>query len=94
MAPSQPWAAVAGVQLLLRQHWPTLFFQTSPEELRQLSTVCAPAAVAMATVATSIATLVNFIMVFLIKDKAAAWRQKNPGWTRNVQHHCATVNAT
>jgi hypothetical protein len=36
MAPSQPGAAVAGVQELLRQHSPGVFFQTSPEELTQL----------------------------------------------------------
>jgi hypothetical protein len=36
MAPSQPGAAVAGVQEELRQHSPEEFFQTSPEDDIQL----------------------------------------------------------
>jgi hypothetical protein len=67
MAPSQPWAAVAGVQLALRQHSSLVpFFHTrSPVPLRQLSTVCAPAAVARAAEANSIATLFNLFIGFL-----------------------------
>jgi hypothetical protein len=64
MAPSQPWAAVAGVQLASRQHSSLVpFFHTVPSAARQLSTVCAPAAVAKAAVAKSIATLFSFCMV-------------------------------
>jgi len=48
MAPSQPTAAVAGVQLASRQQRPVEFFQASPEALRQLSTDWAPATVASA----------------------------------------------
>ena len=79
MAPSQPAAAVAGVQLALRQHSSCVpFFQTrSPEPLRQLSMVCAPAADASAAEANNIATLLNLFMVFLLRDKAAdALRKK------------------
>jgi hypothetical protein len=65
MAPSQPAAAVAGVQLASRQHSSLLpFFQTSSlEPLRQLSMVCAPATVAKAAEATNRATLFNFFTV-------------------------------
>jgi hypothetical protein len=64
MAPSQPWAAVAGVQLASRQHnsFVPFFHTSSLVPLRQLSTVCAPAAVASAAVANSIATLFSFCM--------------------------------
>ena len=66
MAPSQPTAAVAGVQLASRQHSSLVpFFQVVPLALTQLSTVCAPAAVASAAAASSIATLLNFFMVLL-----------------------------
>ena len=67
MAPSQPLAAVAGVQLLLRQHSsPPAFFQTSsPLAFLQLSTVCAPAAVTSAAEASNKATLLSFFMVVL-----------------------------
>ena len=54
-APSQPLAAVAGVQEEFLQHSPEEFFQTSPAELRQLLISCATAVVARATVATNIA---------------------------------------
>jgi hypothetical protein len=47
------------------------FFQASPEALRQLSTVCAPAAVARVAEAINIATLLKLFMVFLFGDKAA-----------------------
>jgi hypothetical protein len=68
MAPSQPTAAVAGVQLASRQQSSLVpFFQTVPSVLRQLSTDCALAAVARATVAINIAILFNFIMVYLQK---------------------------
>ncbi|MCY1543192.1 hypothetical protein D9M68_789950 [compost metagenome] len=71
MAPSQPTAAVAGVQFALRQHSSLVpFFQTSSlVPLRQLSMVWAPAAVAMAAVAISIATLLSFFMVFLLVSR-------------------------
>jgi len=74
MAPSQLAAAVAGVQAASRQHSSLVpFFQTSSEvPLRQLSMDWAPAAVASAAVATSIATLFNFFMVLLLGEKAAA----------------------
>jgi hypothetical protein len=66
MAPSQPTAAVAGVQLESRQHSSLVpFFQVVPSELTQLSTVCAPATVTSAAEAISIATLFNFFMVLL-----------------------------
>jgi hypothetical protein len=45
--------------------------------LRQLSTVCAPAAVARAAEANNIATLFSFFMVFLLRDKAADSLRKN-----------------
>lgn len=79
MAPSQPAPAVAGVQLALRQQSSLVpFFQTSsPVPLRQLSTVCAPAAVARAAEANNIATLFSFFMVFLLRDKAADSLRKN-----------------
>ena len=68
IAPSQPAAAVAGVQLASRQHSSLEpFFQAcSPVPLRQLSTVCALAAVAKAAEANTIATLMNFFMVLLM----------------------------
>ena len=68
IAPSQPAAAVAGVQLASRQHSSLVpFFQAcSPVPLRQLSTVCALAAVAKAAEANTIATLLNFFMVLLM----------------------------
>ncbi len=73
MAPSQPAAAVAGVQLASRQHrsWVPFFQASSPEPLRQLSTDCAPAAVTRAAEANNIATLLNLFMFFLLRDKAA-----------------------
>jgi hypothetical protein len=73
MAPSQPTAAVAGVQLASRQQSSFVpFFQaSSPVPLRQLSIVCAPAAVARAADAINIATLLSLFMVFLLRDKAA-----------------------
>jgi hypothetical protein len=67
MAPSQPAAAVAGVQVASRQHSSLVpFFQAWPVPLRQLSTVCALAAVAKAAEANTIATLMNFFMVLLM----------------------------
>ena len=67
IAPSQPAAAVAGVQLASRQQYSAVpFFQASPEALRQLSTDCAPEAVAKAAEANTIATLLNFFMVLLM----------------------------
>ena len=79
MAPSQPAAAVAGVQLASRQHSSLVpFFQTSSlEPLRQLSMVCAPAADARAAEANNIATLLSFFMVFLLRDKAADSLREN-----------------
>jgi len=74
MAPSQPAAAVAGVQATSRQHKPVEFFQTSPDTPRQLSTVWAPATVESAAAAISIATLFSFFMV-LLEEKAAAARR-------------------
>jgi hypothetical protein len=69
MAPSQPTAAVAGVQALSRQHSSLLpFFQIkSPEPFFQLSIVCALAAVAIATVANNMATLFRFFMILLVE---------------------------
>src|SRR5450756_1271783 len=76
MAPSQSTAAVAGVQKLSRQHNSLVpFFQVMPLGLTQLSTVWAPATVANAAAATSIATLFNFFMVLLLGKKAAATRR-------------------
>jgi len=67
IAPSQPAAAVAGVQVASRQHSSLVpFFQAWPVPLRQLSTVCALAAVAKAAEANTIATLMNFFMVLLM----------------------------
>ena len=68
MAPSQPAAAVAGVQVASRQQSSLVpFFQAcSPVPLRQLSTDCAPAAVAKAAEANTIANLLNFFMVLLM----------------------------
>ena len=67
IAPSQPAAAVAGVQVAPRQHSSLVpFFQAWPVPLRQLSTVCALAAVAKAAEANTIATLMNFFMVLLM----------------------------
>jgi len=68
MAPSQAAAAVAGVQVASRQQYSAVpFFQaSSPVPLRQLSTDCAPAAVAKAAEANTIATLLNFFMVLLM----------------------------
>jgi hypothetical protein len=67
MAPSQPLAAVAGVQKASRQHNSLVpFLQTrSPALFLQLSVDCAPAAPAKATEANNIATLLSFFMVFL-----------------------------
>jgi hypothetical protein len=66
MAPSQPTAAVAGVQLASRQHNSLVpFLQVVPLALTQLSTVCALATVASAAAAISIATLLNVFMVLL-----------------------------
>ena len=67
IAPSQPAAAVAGVQLASRQHSSLEpFFQAWPVPLRQLSTDCALAAVAKAAEANTIANLLNFFMVLLM----------------------------
>ena len=67
MAPSQPAAAVAGVQVASRQHSSLVpFFQAWPVPLRQLSTDCALAAVAKAAEANTIANLLNFFMVLLM----------------------------
>ncbi len=68
MAPSQPAAAVAGVQVASRQQSSLEpFFQAcSPVPLRQLSTDCALAAVAKAAEANTIANLLNFFMVLLM----------------------------
>ena len=72
IAPSQPAAAVAGVQLASRQHSSLVpFFQAWPVLLRQLSTDCALAAVAKAAEANTIATLFNFFMVLLMGNKSA-----------------------
>jgi hypothetical protein len=60
---------VAGVQEAARQHWPVLFFQTSPDALRQLSMVCAPAVPAITAAANKVATLFKFFMVLLWGDK-------------------------
>ena len=74
MAPSQPTAAVAGVQKLSRQHSSLLpFLQTSSElPLRQLSMDWALAAEASAAVANNMTTLFKFFMVILSETKAAA----------------------
>jgi hypothetical protein len=71
MAPSQPAAAVAGVQLASRQHWPVPLFHGSPVPLRQLSTDWALATVAKTAVAKTIATLLKFFMVLLMGNKSA-----------------------
>ena len=81
IAPSQPAAAVAGVQKLSRQHNSFVpFFQTkSPWPLRQLSIAETSAKAEPATVEKAIkaATLFNFFMILLIgKRKAAAWTAK------------------
>ena len=80
-APSQPLAAVAGVQLALRQHSSLVPFlhTTSPEPFCQLSMrlppsaavtrVCAPAAVDRAATANNSATLFSFFMVLLLGKK-------------------------
>jgi len=54
MAPSQPGAAVAGVQELLRQHSPEEFFQTSPAVDSQLLISPADVKPANASVDTAI----------------------------------------
>jgi len=53
MAPSQPTAAVAGVQLASLQHSPEALFQTSPDALLQLWTSCAKAKPEMLVPSTS-----------------------------------------
>jgi hypothetical protein len=74
MAPSQPAAAVAGVQDASRQHSSFVpFFHTVPSAARQLSTVWAPAAVASAAVANSIATLFNFFMGIPLGKPRSGW---------------------
>jgi hypothetical protein len=78
MAPSQPGAAVAGVQLASRQHSPAASFQMSPAVLFQLWISCAPATEASAAVAMTIATLLISFMTFLFAEQtAAALRLKN-----------------
>jgi hypothetical protein len=69
MAPSQPEAAVAGVQLALRQHRPEalpIFHCKLPTPLRQLSLFVvdplAKAELATATVANTIAILFNLFI--------------------------------
>jgi hypothetical protein len=64
-------SAVAGVQKLSCQHWPDEFFQTSPDELRQLSLVWAEATpdAVMAAKATARAILEVLIMVLLVSFK-------------------------
>jgi len=61
--------------VVARQHWPVEFFQTSPEALRQLSMVCAPAAPTNAIAASKVATLFNFFMVLLWGDKKPQQRR-------------------
>jgi hypothetical protein len=70
MAPSQPGAAVAGVQLAVRQHNADalpIFHCIFPDPLRQLALfvveLLAKAEPAMATVANSIATLFSLIIL-------------------------------
>jgi hypothetical protein len=76
IAPSQPTAAVAGVQLALRQQNSLVpFFQTVPSALTQLFT-CALAAVANAAVARSITTLFILIMVFSFSLYAQCLRDR------------------
>jgi hypothetical protein len=71
MAPSQPGAAVAGVQLASRQQRPVPLFHVSPVALRQLSTVWALAAVAKTAEANTITTCLKFFMVLLMGNKSA-----------------------
>ncbi len=66
MAPSQPGAAVAGVQELLRQHSPGVFFQTSPELETQLLISPAVPRVAKPNMAMTMLKFLMFFMVFLI----------------------------
>jgi hypothetical protein len=62
--PSQPAAAVAGVQLASRQHnVPSPFFQEMPAELTQLSTFLAVVAVA-ATEITPASTSFRVLFIF------------------------------
>jgi hypothetical protein len=76
IAPSQPTAAVAGVQLALRQQNSLVpFFQTVPSALTQLLT-CALAAVANAAVASSTANLFILIMVFSFSLYAQCLRDR------------------
>jgi hypothetical protein len=65
MAPSQPGAAVAGVQEAFLQHWPLAFFQTSPLALRQLLISWAPATVTKVAAARKVASLLNCFMLLL-----------------------------
>ncbi|NBO14946.1 MAG: hypothetical protein EBV20_07390 [Betaproteobacteria bacterium] len=65
MAPSQPGAAVAGVQEEFLQHSPEELFQTSPAELRQLLTTWAEAAEAKVMAASKRAKRLNFFMMLL-----------------------------
>jgi hypothetical protein len=90
-------AAVAGVQLASRQHSSLVpFFQTSSlVPLRQLSMVWAPAAVASAAEANSIATLFSFFMVLLLGKKpqqrcVTTTTQFKVTITKNVRIYCAT----
>src|SRR5687768_13314340 len=80
-APSQPWAAVAGVQLASRRHSSLVpFFHTSSlvpllqlsicgPALAAVTRVCAPAAVASAAAANISATWFSFFMVLLLGKK-------------------------
>jgi hypothetical protein len=60
-----PGAAVAGVQLALRQQSPEAFFQTSPLALRQLSMAWAEAKLAKAEKASKATNLFKFFMIYL-----------------------------
>jgi hypothetical protein len=72
MAPSQPGAAVAGVQELLRQHSPGVFFQTSPDEFTQLLISPAVETVAAPNKDKATARFLRFFMRFLLIEKSRA----------------------
>jgi len=82
IAPSQPGAAVAGVQEEFLQHSPEAFFQTSLEELRQLLITCAEAAEANVTAANKTAKRLNLFMMLL--GELVAIQKESGLWTGHL----------
>ena len=97
MAPSQPLAAVAGVQAASRQHRvPSPFFHCRlPWPLRQLSEAAlepaAKAEPARTTVANNAAILFSFFMFILKIDTTARLAAPSESVKSNSSDDCATV---